>query len=117
VPQATHRTIARKSYWIDIDEAASLLSAQPEGVLSLVRDGILAGRGGGDQEIAVLAAEVKRLARALSPPLPRRGACPAGSRRACVAVCPSDQPKKRPAKRRRRRSDPGASGACGHCVA
>jgi hypothetical protein len=66
----TQRTTVTGSYWIDIDEAAKLLAARPDDVLSLVRDGILGARVRGVPEIALRAAEVKRLAKAL--PRPRR---------------------------------------------
>jgi hypothetical protein len=57
-----HRSIRRRSYWIDIDEAASLLGARPEEVLCLVREGILFARGRGRRELVLQAAEVKALA-------------------------------------------------------
>jgi hypothetical protein len=76
----TQRTTVKRSYWIDIDEAAKLLSARPDDVVSLVRDGVLGARVRGVPEIALRAAEVMSLAQALPRPRRSPGHRPTGSR-------------------------------------
>ena len=63
-----HRSSVSESYWIEIDEAATLLSARAEEVLSLAREGSLAARAHGAHEIYVRADDVIRLAEALPQP-------------------------------------------------
>jgi hypothetical protein len=107
-----HPSIASRSYWIDVDEAATLLSARHDEVICLVQEGILVARRHGTRQIALWAAEVASLAAVLPQPArPRRRRLRASGSHASPALPATHSNQRRAIRKRSSRRGPSGVAA------